>query len=324
MTVRKAPLVFVLALVAIVAAAAVSAAKATTMTKHARALSDISIATLPVADSALAQIAMDQGFFAKRGLNAKFNVVAIGPATTAAIVSGASQFSQSNYATLIQARSQHVPVTIVAEAARAAAGFTGVYVLPGSSIQAPKDLEGKRIATSVLGGIGPVLIDKWLQSKGIDFSSIQWVQMPFGNMGAALQQHQIDAAWVVEPITTALKEQLNARQVFDISTGPTAGIPFAGWAANETWAKSHPGIVRAFQLAIRAAGNYAKANPAAVKKAITEYTTLKDADAAKLSLESYPQATSIKAITRVADAMKDTSALPKGFHIVNMIWHQPK
>ncbi|MBA3843741.1 MAG: ABC transporter substrate-binding protein [Actinobacteria bacterium] len=319
---RKALLTAALA-VAAVSAAMVTAANASSV-HHSRALADITIASLPVADSALAQVAMDRGYFTQRGLNAKFSIVATGPATTAAIVSGSAQFSQSNYATLIQARSQRVPVTIVTEAARAAAGFTGVYVLPDSSIQSPKDLEGKRVSTSVLGGIGPVLIDRYLKSKGVDYTKIQWVQMPFGNMGAALQQKQIDAAWVVEPITTQLKEQLNARQVFDISSGITQNVPFAGWATNQNWAKAHPGLVRAFQLAIRDAGAYAKAHKGTIRNAIPEYTTLKQADVSKLHLEAYPDTTSAAAIKRVADYMKDTGALSTTFHVQNMIWPQPK
>ena len=311
-------------IIAITATALIGGAGAAS-TRHGKStLTDITIASLPVADSALAQVAMDHGFFAKHGLNAKFSIVATGPATTAAIVSGAAQFSQSNYATLIQARTQHVPVEIVSEAARAAAGFTGVYVLPDSAIQAPKDLEGKRIATSVIGGIGPVLISEWLKSKGVNYSSIQWVQMPFGNMGAALQQHQIDAAWVVEPITTLIKQQLNARQVFDISSGVTAGVPFAAWATNQSWAKTHPGLVRSFQLAIRDAGAYAKAHKGTIRSAIPEYTSLKANDVAALHLEGYPDTTSATAIKRVADYMKDIGALSTTFHVQNMIWPQPK
>ena len=283
---------------------------------------DITIATLPVADSALAQVAMDQGFFAKHGLNAKFNTVTIGSATTTAIVAGAAQFSQSNYATLIQARKSGLPVVVVAEAARAAKGFTGVYVLPDSSIASPKDLEGKRIGTAIIGGIGPVLIDEWLKSNGIDYKSIQWVQMPFGNMGAALQQHQIDAAWLVEPFTTKFKSELKAREVFDISSGVTAGVPFAGWAANENWAKDHPDVVKGFQAAIQEAGAYAQAHPDAIRKAIAEYTPLKEADVAKLSLETYPATTDPKEIARVAQYMKDTGALDTAFQVDSMILPQ--
>lgn len=283
---------------------------------------DIAISTLPVADSALAQVAMDQGFFANHGLNVKFNTVTIGSATTTAIVAGAAQFSQSNYATLIQARKNGLPVVVVAEAARAAKGFTGVYVMPDSSIQSPKDLAGKRIGTAIIGGIGPVLINEWLKSNGIDYKSIQWVQMPFGNMGAALQQHQIDAAWLVEPFTTKFKSELSAREVFDISSGVTAGVPFAGWAANENWAKDHPDIVKAFQTAIQEAGAYAEAHPDAIRKAIAEYTPLKEADVANLSLETYPATTDPQEIARVAQYMKDTGVLDSAFQVDSMILPQ--
>jgi len=211
---------------------------------------------------------------------------------------------------------------VVAEAARAAKGFTGVYVMPDSPITSPKDLAGKRIGTAIIGGIGPVLIDEWLKSNGIDYKSIQWVQMPFGNMGAALQQHQIDAAWLVEPFTTKFKSELNAREVFDISTGVTADVPFAGWAANENWAKAHPDLIKAFQAAIQEAGAYAEQHPDAIRKAIAEYTPLKEADVANLSLESYPAATDPQQIARVAQYMKDTGALDSTFDVSTMILPQ--
>lgn len=176
----------------------------------------------------------------------------------------------------------------------------------------------------MIGGIGPVLINKWLKSKGVDYTGIQWVQMPFGNMGAALQQRQIDAAWVVEPITTGLKAQLNARAILDLGTNVTAGVPFAAWATNQNWAKAHPGLVRGFQLAIREAGAYAKAYKGTIRNAIPKYTSLKAADVAALRLEGYPATTDAKAIERVADYMKDTGALTTTFHVQNMIWTQPK
>lgn len=277
------------------------------------------LATLPVADTATAVLAKNKGYFAAEGLDVELKIVDTGPATTAAIVSGAAQFSQSNYATLISARGQGIPVVFAAEATRNAAGFSTVVTLPDSPITSPSGLSGKRVATSVIGGIGPVMISGDLKALGVDYKSINWVQMPFGNMGAALQQKQVDAAWVVEPFVSALKAQLNVRVVLDTNTGPAQGLPFAAWATTEQYAQQNPKIVAGFRRAIQKAAADATKTPGDVRDVIPTYTAIKADVAAKIALEQYPTTTDSKEIQKIAQMMQDTGFLQTPVDVSKMI-----
>ena len=277
------------------------------------------LATLAVADTATAVLAQSKGYFKAEGLDVELKTVDTGPATTAAIVSGAAQFSQSNYATLISARSQGIPVVFAAEATRNAPGFSVVAVLPDSPIQKPADLAGKRVATSVIGGIGPVMISGDLKALGVDYKSINWVQMPFPDMGAALQRKQVDAVWVVEPFGTALKGQLNARVVLDTNSGPAAGLPFAAWATTETYAQQNPKVVAGFRRAIQKAAADAGKNPDEIRNAIPTYTPIKADVAAKIALEAYPTSTDSKEIQKIGQMMLDTGFLQSAVDVSKMV-----
>lgn len=285
-----------------------------------QALTQVTLATLPVADTAVAVVAQQKGIFKQNGLSVKLDVVQLGPATTQAVVSGAAQFSQSNYASLYTARSHGLPIEIVCEAANSLSAFSTVAVLKNSPITSPKDLAGKRIATAVIGGIGPLAIDVWLKAHGVNYKSITWVQMPFPQMGAALQEHQVAAAWLVEPFVTIDSHSLHTRTVFEVFSGPTAGLPVSAFATSSAYANSHPKIVAAFKKSISEAATLIAKDPSLVRKALPTYTKIQGKLATQIGLESYPSVTSLTAIERVATMMKEVGFLTSPLNVAAMLF----
>ncbi|MDA8344728.1 MAG: ABC transporter substrate-binding protein [Thermaerobacter sp.] len=283
-------------------------------------ITKVSIATLPVADTAVAVVAQKEGYFKQHGLDVKLNVMQLGPATTQAVLTGAAQFSQSNYATLFTARSKGVPIEIVCEATRALPAFSTVAVLPNSTITSPADLAGKRVATSVIGGIGPLAIDAYLKSLGVDYQSIKWVQMPFPDMGAALQEHQVDAAWLVEPFVSILGSSLHTRTVFPVFSGPTAGLPVAAFATSTSYAKAHPSVVAAFRAAIQEAAQKIAKDPAIVRQVLPTFTAIKAPLAQTIGLETYSATTSLSQIERVATMMRQVGLLTSPLNVKAMVF----
>ena len=287
-----------------------------------KTITKVSLATLPVADTAVAVIAQKEGYFKQNGLDVTLSVMQLGPATTQAVLTGAAQFSQSNYATLFTARSKGVPIEIVCEATRALPAFSTVAVLPNSPITSPQDLAGKRIATSVIGGIGPLAIEAYLKSLGVDYQSIKWVQMPFPSMGAALQEHQVDAAWLVEPFVSILGSSLHTRTVFPVFSGPTAGLPVAAFATSVSYAKAHPQVVADFRNAIQEAARKIAQDPSLVRQVLPTYTAIKAPLAQTIGLESYPTSTSLSQIERVATMMRSVGLLTGKLNVPSMVFSQ--
>jgi len=286
----------------------------------AKPLTKVVLATLPVTDTAVAVVAQKEGFFRQQGLDVQLSIMQLGPATTQAVLTGAAQFSQSNYATLFAARSKGIPVEIVCEAARATPAFSTVAVMPNSPIKSYKDLAGKRIATSVIGGIGPLAIDAWLKAHGVNYSTITWVQMPFPSMGSALQQGQVDAAWLVEPFVTLDASTLHTRTVFPVFSGPTARLPVSAFATSAAYAKAHPQIVAAFRRAIQEAANLMQKKPGLLRQILPTYTAIKPALASKIGLEVYPAQTDLGQIERVSTMMRQVGLLTAPLNVQSMVF----
>lgn len=311
----------VLSIALVASLAGVMSAGGGTAVAAAKPLTRVVLATLPVTDTAVAVVAQKEGLFAQQGLDVQLSIMQLGPATTQAVLTGAAQFSQSNYATLFAARSKGIPVEIVCEAARATPAFSTVAVMPNSPIKSYKDLAGKRIATSVIGGIGPLAIDAWLKAHGVDYSTITWVQMPFPSMGAALQQGQVDAAWLVEPFVTLDGATLHTRTVFPVFSGPTARLPVSAFATSVSYAKAHPQVVAAFRRAIQQAANMMQKDPGLLRKILPTYTAIKGALASKIGVEVYPAQTNLAQIERVSTMMRQVGLLTAPLNVPSMVFN---
>lgn len=170
----------------------------------------------------------------------------------------------------------------------------------------------------MIGGIGPLAIDVWLKAHGVNYKTITWVQMPFPQMGAALQEHQVDAAWLVEPFVTIDSHSVHTRTVFEVFSGPTAGLPVSAFATSTSYAKSHPAIVAAFKKSISEAAQLIAKDPSLVRKALPTYK-IQGALANQIELESYPSVTSLAAIERVAKMMQEVGFLTSPLNVAAML-----
>jgi sulfonate transport system substrate-binding protein len=95
-------------------------------------------------------------------------------------------------------------------------GCPRVQTAVNSSIQAVKDLRGKRIGVPGMGTPPFIFASRVLGANGIDASKeIQWRVFPAGELGLALDKGEVDAVADSEPIGTLLLAQGKVRNVAD-------------------------------------------------------------------------------------------------------------
>jgi NitT/TauT family transport system substrate-binding protein len=113
-----------------------------------------------------------------------------GAAIVPGVISGQFQFGFSNITSLLIAQTKNVPIKVVANgvASTGVAGkdFGGVVVRKDSPITKPADLAGKKVAVNTLKNIGDTVVRESVRKAGGDPSGINFVEMPFANMPAAL------------------------------------------------------------------------------------------------------------------------------------------
>ena len=132
-----------------------------------------------------------------------------GAAIVPGVVSGQFQFGFSNITSLMIAQTKGVPVKVVANGVastgKAGEDFGGVVVRRRTArSRRPPDLAGKKVAVNTLKNIGDTTVRESVRKAGGDPSKIKFVEMPFPDMPAALDDGQVDAAWVVEPSLSAI------------------------------------------------------------------------------------------------------------------------
>jgi NitT/TauT family transport system substrate-binding protein len=250
----------------------------------------VRVATFPFAASAPLFLGIEKGFFEKEGLRIKPDVLVSGPEAVTTVVSGENPIGFSSSVPLLIARSQGLPVRIISpgELAGADAAHAGsaVVVRKDSPIKTAKDLEGKTIGVVALKDIGDVTIKEALSKKGADPDKLEFVEIPFPEMNAAIDKKTVDAGWVVEPFTSQAKAG-GARVITYNYVETAPDITVAAYFTTEKFEKEDPDTVDKFARAMGQSLEYAQTHEAEVRKIIPTYTQIPPAAAKVMVLPNW-------------------------------------
>jgi NitT/TauT family transport system substrate-binding protein len=311
--------------VAVLAAACTSSGNSTTTTATAHLeKTNLVIGSLPVVDTAGLFLAQQNGYFKQAGLNVKITPVA---QTTQAIPDMESGkvdvIAGANYVSFFQAEElQHLQFKLLTDGTACAADTFEVLSLPSTGITTPADLAHKKIAVNILNNIQTMLTNIALQTAGVDPKSVTYVKVPFPQMGAALQHHQVDAISVVEPFITENELNIGAQPVMSTCTGPTDDFPISGYFSTAEFAQKYPNTARAFAAALERGQQLADSSRADVEEIMPNYIKgLSPNQSAVVNLGQFPTAIDQTHIQRVADAMASAHLVPNDFSIAPLLFH---
>lgn len=166
------------------------------------------------------------------------------------IVAGDVQAAQSSYFGVIDAARQGIDVVIVSESYASNPGAASLEALPSSGITELKDLIGKKVAVVSLNSSHAVKIKDSLLDQGLDPTQVEFVELPYGQVPAALQQGTVDASSAQGASLAQVKDTLDSVTVFDYGDGKYKGMAESGWIMKQTFVEQNPNTVAAFQCAL--------------------------------------------------------------------------
>lgn len=270
---------------------------------------DLTIGTVPVLGVAPLYIAIEKKYFEAEGLKVTPKIYASGATSLPAMIKGEIDLVFSNYISLFRAQAEGAgKIRVIAEGSSSSPNSFGIYVMPNSPIREGKDLTGKKIGVNARNNIATVLTNESLKSAGLDIASLNFVEVPFSDMGAALQRGDLDAAFFAEPFITSAQTTLGVNRIVDAGIGSTDGLPIDGYAATEGWVKQHPKTAAAFQRALQKAAGDA-ANRSETEKVVTGYAKIDPKFAPLMAPLQYPTSINPTRLQRVADLMLTQSLL---------------
>ncbi|MGC0207374.1 ABC transporter substrate-binding protein [Streptomyces levis] len=264
----------------------------------------VKVGIVPVLDVAPIYLGRKKGFYAERGIELELAPAQGGAAIVPGVVSGQFQFGFSNTTSLLVARSKKVPVKAVANGAASTgkdgADFAAITVSKDSPLTSARQLEGRKAAVNTLNNICDTSIRESVRKDGGDPSEVEFVEMPFDRMPAALDGGQVDAACTPEPALATVKAAGGkeiASNFHDVSPDLTVAMYFT----SERFAAENPELVGRFQEATAESLRYADSHPEEVRQILTTYTKIPAALLEKLTLPRYPAEPDRPSIERLAE-----------------------
>ena len=286
------------------------AAPVATPTETGPEVAEITVGTLPIVDVAPIHIAIDEGLFAAEGLTVTVEVTQGGAAAIPALIGGDLDIAYGAWPSFLIANAEGLELRAVADGTAARPGFTELLAMPGSELEGdPAGLSGTRIAVNTLGNLGELAVRSALVEAGLEPDAAELVEIPFPDMGAALERGDVDVIWASEPVATLARETLGAVLVIDSYVGAMEGFPVAGYQASADFVEANPRTVAAFQRAMAAAVDRIAADPDLVPSIAPSYTSLEPELAGQVALPDFRARLDAANLQRVHDFLVEFGLL---------------
>ncbi|HHU38267.1 MAG TPA: ABC transporter substrate-binding protein [Propionibacterium sp.] len=271
----------------------------------------VTVGTLPILPTAVMHMGIEKGFFAENGLDVTIETGQGGAALVPAVQSGTMQFATGNVTSLLTARDRGLDIRVIASYTYDTDdGVHAVLAKEDSGINSPKDLAGKKVAINTLKSMGDLHIMDAIEKDGGDPASVQFVEMGFPQMGAALDAGHVDAVWTPEPFMTIISGTGN-KIVFYPGVESVKGHPTMMFFTSGQLVDNDPGTVDAMKKAINRAMDYAQENPDEVRQVAIDKLKTDPALAEKVVLEDFGGPVRTEQVRATGDLMKKFGFIEK-------------
>ena len=223
-------------------------------------------------------VAVENGYWAKQGLNVKIKLTASGRQVTQSLQAGEAQLGHAALSTTTaSARASGNMLKGVMPYYNAAdhiakAGGRAIIARKDRGIDAknPKTMEGKKIGY-LKGSTNDVYVRQWFKREGLDISKSELLNVPVENMPITLSQGQVDAIVPWEPYTAQAVRELGPNAVV-VSRGEASLVTdIIGVVAHENWIGKNYDLLEKFSVGIAQAAQFIRQNPKAAAEIDTRY-----------------------------------------------------
>lgn len=277
-------------------------------------LQKVTVGVIPIVDTAPIFLGDSKGFFAQEGLDLDIQTATGGSAIVPGIQSGSYDFAFSNLVSLMVANDKGLSMKVVANGVTTTgdkkSDFGAVVVPNDSPIKSPKDLAGKKVSVNNLSNIGDVTISQVIKDDGGDPAAVDFVEVPFPDAPAALENGIVDAAWILDPfLVKSLGD--GARVVSHNFAAFDPQLDISGYFTTAAKVASKPELTAKFQRAMNKSLEYAQGHPQEVRDIVGTYTKIDAPTRAKLVLPRYRVDFNTGAAQKLADAAQEFGAIKK-------------
>jgi NitT/TauT family transport system substrate-binding protein len=235
----------------------------------------ITIGCTATSDCASAMVAVDQGLFAKHGLDAKMILIGINSNIPAAIVSDSVQIGGPTESVFLQAVDGGLDLVAVDGASRMdpiSNQAIVAFARNGTMLKEAKDFVGKKVGAPGIGAFLQVLFVKWLVEKGVDPKSVNFVEVTFPTMNDTLKSGAVDAVLTAEPFVTRMTKAGTGYIAASYAGELARTEPIISYVAARAFAEKNPEAIANFRAAIAEAAEIVNNDREKASVSISNFT----------------------------------------------------
>jgi ABC-type nitrate/sulfonate/bicarbonate transport system substrate-binding protein len=283
-------------------------------------IAELTVGTLPIVDVAPVHLAIAEGLFEDEGLTVTPEVMQGGAAAIPALQGGDLDIAFGAWPSFLIANQQGIGLQAVSDGVAATPGFTEFLAAGGSDLEDnPAGMAGTTVALNTLGNLGELALRATLQDAGLEYSDVTAVELPFPDMGAALDGGTVDVIWAVEPGVTGNKTNLGAVTVIDSYVDEMEGFPVAGYFVTTEFAEQNPNTVAAFTRAIQAAAEMLNEDTQVVIDTVGTYTELPPELVEQLAFPEYRGVLDVAELERVYESLLEFEMIEEGLDVGSLV-----
>jgi NitT/TauT family transport system substrate-binding protein len=215
-------------------------------------------------------VALEKGFYREAGLDVEIVRGSGSADAIRAVGAGRAPLGFADTGTLVVSRTSHgLPVKVVAMVYNRAPHC--IFCLEEAGVRAPRDLEGKKIATPP-GSASTTMFPAFVRATGINAEKITRVAVDTSALPAVLASHQVDCVslfYVAQPL---LERRLAPKKITRLLYAD-AGLEFYsnGIIVNDGFLREQPDVVRRFVAATVRGMEASFAEPAEAGRIMNKY-----------------------------------------------------
>jgi NitT/TauT family transport system substrate-binding protein len=294
----------------------------TTAAADAAKLDVARVGLLPNAETAAMRLGKEKGFFKEAGIDLQITDTSSGAASITALIAGQFDVVFANTVSVMQGRDKGLPLIMIAAASTSTGvqgkDFSALVVGSKNTMKSAKELSGKTIASNTVKNIGEITARLSVAKAGGDAASVKFVEMPFSNMEQALEEKQIDAAWMVEPFhTTANQHGLRDIASNYVDTAP--GLTAAAFVSTDQIVKDKAAMMKKLNTAIVKTAAYANAHPEEIRAIIPTFTKITPAIANQFVIPRYDAEVNAASLSAMLPEMVKLGMISADFKVSSVI-----
>jgi len=268
--------------------------------------------------------AQEAGYFKQAGMEVELVPLAGGGAIIPALEAGDLQFGISDISSALNARNGGVKVKFVTvNFYQSKENAVHAVATNDPAVKTPRDLEGRTVVTNLKFNTDWTMMRAWLRQSGVDIGKVNFQELPFPDMLAALAANTVSGAGVVEPFYT-LAEQRGYRILGLYFADVRSPVAVSGVMATESYISRNVPLVARFVGALDKAVADVTRDPAAARALIARNTKTPADLVPKIRLGYWDARVDPAQIQFWIDRANQEKLLTEKIGVGDILWQAPR